>query len=246
MTTIISNNQELTKKQRRELRRQEKLEKQRQEDKRQQIKKIVLGASVVLIIGSVLFLLTTIELGGSSSSTALPVNRVAATDWTKGSQSSNIVLIEYSDFQCPACQSYQPVVKQLMDELGEQIVFVYRHFPLSQIHKNAEPAARAAEAAGRQNKFWQMHDLLFQRQQEWSEGGKAQEFFLQYADSLNLDVAQFENDMKAKEVKQKVKNDYQSGVRNRVQGTPSFFLNGQKLQNPRNYEEFKKLIQEVL
>lgn len=93
---------------------------------------------------------------------------VKVNDNVKGSREAKAVLIEYSDFQCPACQVYYPVVKQLTEELGNEILVVYRHFPLTTIHPNALPAAKAAEAAGKQGKFWEMHDMLFDKQSEWS------------------------------------------------------------------------------
>ena len=127
-----------------------------------------------------------------------------------------------------------------------QIQFIYRHFPLRQTHRNAELASRVAEAAGRQDKFWEMHDMIFANQTEWSDQRNAKNLFLQYAASLNLDVKKFEDDIDAKEIKDKVQNDYQSGVKFRVNSTPTFFLDGKKLQNPRTYEEFKGLIEEAI
>ena len=110
-------------------------------------------------------------------------------------------------------------------------------------NKNAEAAARAAEAAGKQGKFWEMHDLLFDLQDEWSQEKNAKDKFLEYAQSLDLDLDQFEADIDSKEVKDKVTQDYQSGLRLGVNSTPTFFLNGLKLQNPETYEEFKNLIE---
>lgn len=236
--------QQLTKKQRREIKRQQKLEKQRKQKQKQQTKKIIRWLAVFLAIGGIILIIA--KFGNSAPSISLPIDAVAESDQTKGSGESNIVLIEYSDFQCPACATYEPVLKQLIDEFGQQITFVYRHFPLRQIHKNAELAARSAEAAGIQGKFWQMHDLLFENQKEWSEKRRPEDIFTGYAKSLNLNQEKFKSDLGSPEIKQKVNNDYKSGVSARVQGTPTFFLNGQKLQNLRDYEEFKKVIQEII
>ena len=123
---------------------------------------------------------------------------------------------------------------------------MYRHFPLRNIHPNADLAARAAEAAGRQGKFWEMHDLIFEHQKEWADQKDARELFVQYAQSLNLDIEQFWVDVDSSEIKDKIDIDSKSGLNFEVNATPTFFLNGEKLQNPRNYEEFKSLIQAAI
>ncbi len=156
------------------------------------------------------------------------------------------VLIEYSDFQCPACGVYYPIIKALQQEFGESIVFVYRHFPLRQIHANADLAARSAEAAGKQGKFWEMHDMIFENQKDWASQSNAKKSMIEYAQSLNLDAERFKTDLDSKEVKEKVNNDYLSGIQAKVNAVPTFFLNGTKLQNPESYEEFKKLLEEAI
>jgi protein-disulfide isomerase len=166
--------------------------------------------------------------------------------WTKGNPEAKIVLEEYSDFQCPACGAYDPIIKQLTREFGSNIQFTYRHFPLRQIHTNADLAARAAEAAGMQGKFWEMHDTLFEHQKEWSNSGNAKEDFVNYAQKLGLDAKRFISDLDSKEVKEKVDSDQKSGERLGVNSTPTFLLNGEEIQNPRSYEEFKNLLQNVI
>lgn len=153
---------------------------------------------------------------------------IVSSDQTKGNKKSKIELIEYSDFQCPACSYYHPYLKQIVEEFSGQIRFAYRHFPLSQ-HQNAELAAKAAEAAGKQNKFWEMHDLLFENQSMWSASNKAGDIFAALAASLNLDVNKFNADINSQEIKDKVANDLQSGLSIGVNATPTFILNGQKL-----------------
>ena len=104
------------------------------------------------------------------------------------------VLIEYSDFQCPACKAYYPVVSKIADELGTKVQVVYRNYPLSQLHKNARTAASAAEAAGKQGKFWEMHDVLFINQEKWSESKDVKRDFSAYAKAIGLSVEQFTQD----------------------------------------------------
>ncbi|MCR4264153.1 MAG: DsbA family protein, partial [Candidatus Roizmanbacteria bacterium] len=171
------------------------------------------------------------------------IQSVNETDHVQGATESAALLIEYSDFQCPACRQYYPVVKQLVEEKGDQFTFTYRHFPLAQ-HENADDAARAAEAAGKQGKFWEMHDLLFERQEAWAEVGNPDEAFLTYAEELELNREQFEADYQAQELKDKISNDYNSGVRAGVNATPTFFLNGEKIQ-PGSFDEFALLIDQA-
>lgn len=208
---------------------------------------------ILATLGFLIVIFGIIKLVGSNNpsnknlgQTTPSVNVVSTSDWIKGNKEAKVTLIEYSDFQCPACGVYYPVVKQLNQKLGDKTQFVYRHFPLRQIHANAEVAAYVAEAAGIQNKFWEMHDMLFENQNKWSGEKNAKDIFIEYARSLNLDIEKFKNDLDSKEVKAKVENDYQDGVRFGVNATPTFFLNGTKLQNPRSYEEFKALLEEAI
>lgn len=196
---------------------------------------------IVLIVAG--FAIMAVKLkNGQNNQPSLSVNAIVASDQIKGNPEAKTVLMEYSDFQCPACGAYSPIVKQIVEESKDKIVFAYRHFPLSQ-HRNAEAAALAAEAAGKQNKFWEIHDLIFEKQADWSESRNAEELFIKYAAELNLNIGQFKNDLILKEIKDKVKNDLRSGEEAGVNATPTFFLNGKKIA-PRSYEEFKQLIRD--
>jgi len=201
--------------------------------------------ALLIIVGAVLGM---VKLSGTppSNQTALLTDAVSSSDWSRGNQEAKVIFVEYSDFQCPACSAYYPLLKKLNEDFGGKIKFIYRHFPLRQIHKNAELAAHAAEAAGRQGKFWQMHDMLFENQNNWSgkSGSDAEDTFASYARSLNLDVERFNKDLDLKDIKEKVENDYQSGVRSQVNATPTFFLNGAKFENPRSYEELRSRIEQ--
>lgn len=213
--------------------------------KRKRLKEyITFGVIIAAIIGGFVFL--GVKFGGNSGSEtpALPVDAISDSDWIKGNKEAKIILIEYSDFQCPACASYYPIVKQVMDNFSDKVVFAYRHFPLSQ-HKNAELAAVSAEAAGRQGKFWEMHDAIFNNQTEWSENTNAKELFIKYAGAIGLNVEQFKLDIELKELKDKVKRDLNSGVSAGVNSTPTFFLNAKKI-SPTSYENFKSIIEQSI
>ncbi|MBI5798427.1 MAG: DsbA family protein [Candidatus Yonathbacteria bacterium] len=164
------------------------------------------------------------------------------TDWTKGAKTPKITFTEYSDFQCPACGAYYPMLEEMFAEYKDKISFTYRHFPLPQ-HKNAVPAAYASEAAGKQGKFWEMADMLFKNQAEWSEEATAPEIFEGYATKLGLDMAKYKTDVKSNAVKAKVERDLQSGKLSRIDHTPTFFINGKISDNPRSAEELKALIE---
>lgn len=208
---------------------------------------------LIIAFGVLLTIFVIIKLAGSkppadktSGQSTSSVNIISSSDRVLGNKDAKVTLVEYSDFQCPACGAYYPIVKQLNLEFAGRIQFVYRHFPLTQIHANANLAALSAEAAGKQNKFWEMHDIIFENQSKWSGEKNAKDLFVEYAQKLNLDVEKFKNDLDSDEVQEKAANDYQSGIRLGVNATPTFFLNGTKLQNPVSYEIFKKLLEEAI
>ena len=198
----------------------------------------------VVIIGSIFGIvkLASISKTGESNLTA---SAISDSENIKGDKDAKATLIEYSDFQCPACGAYHPILKKVTDNLGAQVRFAYIHFPLPQ-HKNAKLAATVAEASGKQGKFWEMHDLIFQNQSDWSEEKNASVIFAKYANDLGLDLEQFQKDLTSEEIKAKIESDYKSGVKAGVNSTPSFFLNGKKMENPRNYDDFKNAIEQAL
>lgn len=165
---------------------------------------------------------------------------IRESDYISGNKKAKVVLVEYSDFQCPACGQYHPLIKQVTQKYNDKIAFVQRHFPLQQ-HKNALAAARAAEAAGKQGKFYPMGDLLFTNQQDWEEEKDPQKLFESYAKQLKLNIDQFKKDNTDAQDK-KIEDDRNSGVALGVNSTPTFFLNGVKLDNPSSLADFSKLI----
>ncbi len=166
------------------------------------------------------------------------------SDRAKGNEAAQITLIEYSDFQCSYCQYFHRITRKLAEEFGDDLKLTFRHF-ISRDHANATLAAKAAEAAGLQDKFWEMNHMLFENQAGWAkmDKGLAAEIFVQYADWLNLDVEQFRRDLNSKIIGDKILSDIESGHRLGVTDTPTFFLNGKKIAEiPRTYEAFKDLI----
>lgn len=159
----------------------------------------------------------------------------------KGNPESSVVLIEYSDFECPACASIYPVIERLANETDVRIE--YRHFPLVQIHPYATLAAQATEAAALQGKFWDMHDVIFNTQSEWARLDNAEPFFISLADSIGIDTEKFEADLHSSEVKAAVTEDARRASRLRLPGTPSFILNGEILESVGSYESLKAQVE---
>ncbi|KKW17052.1 MAG: DSBA oxidoreductase [Parcubacteria group bacterium GW2011_GWA1_50_14] len=211
-------------------------------DQKKMFKKLGLWASGFVALGVLVFILVRLNGGGDASGgTASLLGTLSPRDRAEGNASSTVVFIEYSDFQCPACGSYYPIVKKVVKDYESRIQFAYRHFPLSQ-HKNADLAARASEAAGKQGRFWEMHNMLFEKQADWSESESAKELFTGYAVSLGLNKETFLSDIDSADIKNKVKDDYDGGFTAGVNATPTFFLNGMKLQNPSDEAGFRTLI----
>jgi len=145
----------------------------------------------------------------------------------KGNPEATVTLVEYSDFQCPACAAFQPIVEEVMDEYGDSLSFEYKHFPLP-IHPYAQQAAVAAEAAGQQGKFFEYHDALFDNQKTWVNAASPSSLFIQYAEQLGLDVPLFRKHIKSSVLRDKVRAGFAEGRELDITGTPSFFLNGEK------------------
>lgn len=152
-------------------------------------------------------------------------------DHIEGSKNAPVKLVEYGDFDCPNCGEAYHVLKRVKEDSEDKLCLVFRYFPLKQLHKHALDAAYAAEAASRQNKFWEMHDMLFENQDALEN-----EDLQKYAKALNLDMDQFIKDMKSDEVAEKVHEDFMSGVRSGVNGTPTFFINGKRYDGSYDYD----------
>lgn len=249
----MESNQPLSKKERNEQRRQERLAKEMEMNKSKNIGRIAFWIIIALIIGGTIFAVTyfakyrtSSEVTPSQGGELGVVPAITVNDQIKGNSNAKVTLIEYSDFQCPACATYYPLLKQISTEYGDKIAIVYRHFPLRQIHRNAQLAAQAAEAAGLQGKFWQMHDLLFTEQQSWSKDIRPEAAFVNYAKKLFLDIDRFESDLKSKAVVEKVNQDYSGGLNAGVNATPSFALNGTLVQNPGSYAALKEMLDTAL
>lgn len=202
-------------------------------------------AIVWYILGTLLMLAGIIALANRSKIVSDGSDPAAGARWIKGSSNATVTLVEFADFQCPACGAYAPLIKDIASKYGSKVQIIFRHFPLLQIHPNALVAAYAAEAAGAQGKFWEMYDILFEKQSEWSQS-VADEFFITYAKNLGLDIPRFLKDMDSMEVDNFVKADLALANRLALSGTPTFFLNGKVIENPGSPAAFNTLIDAAL
>jgi protein-disulfide isomerase len=152
-------------------------------------------------------------------------------DHIRGPRTAPVTLVEYGDFECPHCGAAHVVLGELQGEMGDQFRLIFRNFPLTQVHPHAERAAEAAEAAGAQGRFWEMHDVLFENQEALDD-----ESVLSYAQDLDLDMVLFERDLAGGVYTPRVREDFMSGVRSGVNGTPTFFINGRRHNGPWDVE----------
>jgi protein-disulfide isomerase len=166
---------------------------------------------------------------------------VTERDHIRGPLDAALTLVEYGDFECPHCGAAYPVIEDVRMKMGQSLRFVYRHFPLPQVHPHAVQAAEAAEAAGAQRRFWGMHDMLFENQQALDSGS-----LLLYATRLQLDVQAFTRDLVSHAHKPSVERDFMGGVRSGVNGTPTLFINGVRYDGSRDVPSMVRVLNQVL
>ncbi len=187
------------------------------------------------IIGGLVYLSNNNKIDVSK----IDINRVQAPtsqngnvgDHTYGNMDSKVVLIEYADYQCPGCGSAYPVIKQVTEKYKDKIGYVFRNFPLYTIHPNAYAAATAAEAAGQQGKFWEMHDKLYTNQSAWNQlsGTDRTDYFATTADSIGISGDKLRTALSDPKLKQKIDFDHALGTKAGISGTPTFFINGKNV-----------------
>ncbi len=222
---------------------------------------IIFGSVIVLLLGgliawsrlsSVSTNVSTIDVNGI---TAASDQNGQIADHTFGKTDSKVVLIEYGDFQCPSCGAAHPQIKQLTEEYEDKILFIYRNFPLTTIHPNARAAAAAVEAAGLQGKYWEMHNVVFESQGEWDTltGTARTDKFTEYASGLGINKDTFLKDLAGNQVNQKISFDQALAKKVKVDATPTFYLNGSKLDSAvsgavvqGNTDQLKALIDKAL
>jgi protein-disulfide isomerase len=163
---------------------------------------------------------------------------VSDDDHIQGDRAAKCSLVEYGDYQCPYCGQAYPVVKKLQKHFGKRLSFVFRNFPLSKMHQWAEPAAEVAEFAGTHGKFWEMHDLLYENQERLGNA-----LFLELIDALDLSPSQLQTALAEQTYRARVRADFAGGVRSGVNGTPTFFINGQRYDGSPDFDSLSEAIE---
>jgi protein-disulfide isomerase len=205
----------------------------------------------LILIGIIIMMVGLFAVAGdkqSSNSSDFEGNprTILDGDYIRGSTDAKVTIIEYADFQCPGCAALFPAIQQVEAEFGDDIAVVFRHFPLVSIHPNSMASHRAAEAAGLQGKFFEMHDLLFGRSLEWSSASNAGAIFESYALELSLDIEKFKSDVASETVFKAISFDQDSGNQLNISATPTLLLNGQEIPTPASVDELRQTIQATI
>ncbi len=215
-------------------------------------KKIVIGvvvACLVLLVGGVVVASKSRPVSdnptvvSTNDNKAIDLN-INDKDWIKGKADAPVTLVEYGDFQCPACGAYYELLTEMTKEMPDKFRLVFRNYPLTNIHDKAWTAAKAAEAAGKQGKFWEMYDKLFSNQETWGKEllAKFNQTVEGFAKDIGLNMDQFMKDMASSEVEAAVKEDWDIGNKLNIKGTPTFYVNGVLTNLPGSKENFVKII----
>jgi len=166
---------------------------------------------------------------------------VTPEDQIQGPEDAPVTLVEYGDYECPHCGRAYSIIKRVQKHFGKSLRFVFRNFPLGELHPHAESAAETAEFAGARGKFWEMHDLLFENQERLGEA-----LYWNLAERLNLPIEELRQALEEDTYKTRIRGDFSSGVRSGVNGTPTFFINGKRHDGPFDYEALVLAIQEQI
>lgn len=215
---------------------------------------LIIIVTLCLIVGGI-FLFSkgsspTTNGGKISDSVLMPSTATVTSGIVNGAYlpttpSATVSLVEFGDYECPACGVYNPLVKQILTDFAGKIRYAFRNYPLPQ-HKNAPISSYAVEAAGLQGKYWQMHDKVFETQDTWANSSDPTSIFVAFAKDLGLDVTKFTSDINSTEVKNKVQADTNDGNTIKLTETPTFYLNGEKISLNGTYEQLKNLIEQAL
>lgn len=204
-------------------------------------------AVILVVIVGLFGVLMLTKKDDPASTNGSQSSQSQGSNHTVGAGNKKVTVVEFGDFQCPACKSYFPIVKQIKDSYGDDITFQFRHYPLTQIHPNATISARAAEAAGKQGKFFEMHDLLYENQDTWASSSNPSPIFESFANQLKLNIDQFKSDSADASTLAIINADTKAAQAAGANSTPTFVINGKKVEsNPKSVEEFKKLIDDAI
>ena len=241
-----------TKKELKELRRMEKDAQKRtsltaESKPDEAMKWVTLGIVAIIVVGLFGFIVySSVQKNAERERLANTAFKMADTGYYRGATASaQVTMTEFSDLQCPACKANEPFVRQALTDFPKELRLQYKHFPLTTVHKNAMVSAQAAEAAGAQGKFWEMHDLLFERQEVWAESSNPKDTFVGYARELGLDTDRFQEVMNDPKTQKKIEDQMNEGINLGVNATPTFYVNGKKVETG-SYTVLKEAIQKEI
>jgi protein-disulfide isomerase len=205
---------------------------------------------IVILFATFWGLITLVNSSNPSTNSTVqttqtkPPASISAQDITLGAtNSAKVIVIEYADFQCPACKAPSGFLKRAAKDFKDKVLVAYRFFPLINSHQNAMSSAQTAFAAHKQNRFWEMSEMLYQNQDTWANLKNPQQIFTDYAKKLSLSIDQFTSDYSADSTRKFINVEEDEGIAIGINFTPSFFVNGKLIETPQNYEAFKQIIQ---
>lgn len=202
--------------------------------------------TIIVFVGAALLLGKTSSSNNSNQSPKADASLlVRKNSHMTASESAKVTVVEFGDYQCPACKAAYPITKEMLRDYGSKVDFVFRNFPLSQ-HQNAQIAAEAAEAAGAQGKFWEMHDRLYETQDIWAESSTPLDIFIKYAGELGLNTDKFKSDVEKNAYSSIINSDQNDGLGLGINSTPTFFVNGKKIEGVPAYSDLKAPIDSAL
>jgi len=240
----MGNQTKLSKKDLQKLKRLEELDKDKSQKKQNLFKWVIVSISSLVFLGFFIFIIMQSKQNNFNQKIDIPI---AKDEWIRGDVNAPNTLVEFSDFECPACKFQEAFIQQALKEYDGKLRVAYKYFLIDpRPNGSSVLSGKAAEAAGLQGKFWEMHDLLFEKQNEWKESTEKIELFKKYAKDLKLNIDQFEKDMNAAETENRIMRNNNEGIELGVNSTPTFFLNNERISGARSYLDFKKTIDEAI
>jgi protein-disulfide isomerase len=232
--------EKLTKKERKELKKLEEQQKQEVWKKQKTTQTISVVIGIIAFVAFAWFLISY-----AKDQNKLKIPQISAKDVLIGPKNSKVQIVEYADFECPACATYSPTIEKLLNTNKDKVSFVYRFFPLTSIHKNARTSAQVAYASYRQGKFLDMYKMLYKNQDTWANLEIVDTALTDYAKLVGLNISQFKKDYKSKDVVQFVKDSEQQATSLGLFATPTFFINGD-LVDPKSPADLEKMVKSKL
>lgn len=207
---------------------------------------VIIAIAVALAGGAAYYLTRSAPEAVQPSDTSVTGAAAMGPGHVRGSSNASVTLLEFGDYQCPSCRAYHPIVEEVLKRYPDQVRLEFHHYPLIQIHAYAMTAAMAAEAAGEQGKYWEMHDLIFVLQPEWSQSRNPEAEFMSIANRLGLDSNKFMQSMRSMELQDRILMDVVAARGSNIEAVPTFFLNGKRIQPPPSVDEFVKIVEAEL